>query len=485
MNGIYLQLLLNEIREDLIGSHVKDIRIYGRVIQILLDDKSLVISLYPTGLGMFLSDEDVRGYDSMKNVSDVVKAGQIVEVLQQGYMPVISTVLEKTFPEKERIELIVSLYPEAPNFVLKTRDWKKSIFPRYIEKKTKIPVTELRSDQLAHATVDYLIQSVEGIDKKMARELSAENLKSLKRILQGEVVHPRLVSTTPLHISLFAKKYEAKYGSFNELYKAAVNGFLLARERHAVAQQKRSAVQNIKRRIARLRKRLLLPEEIEDIRIRGELILANIGKIRKGAAQAKIFNPYKQTDMQISLDPRLSPQANAQRYFSKYKKEKRGQPKLREQIKTLSKELDDTLVKPYIAPKEEKKERSKTFLKEPFHKFLLDSGSVIFVGKNAQSNDELTFKYARPNDYFFHTRGFEGAHTLLRANVPKGQRPRREEIEMAASIAAYFSKAKKQHNVPVSYTQRKYLRKNKKGKRGSVVLMREEVIFVEPGLPDL
>jgi predicted ribosome quality control (RQC) complex YloA/Tae2 family protein len=230
---------------------------------------------------------------------------------------------------------------------------------------------------------------------------------------------------------------------------------------------------------------LLLPEEIEDIRIRGELILANIGKIRKGAAQAKIFNPYKQTDMQISLDPRLSPQANAQRYFSKYKKEKRGQPKLREQIKTLSKELDDTLVKPYIAPKEEKKERSKTFLKEPFHKFLLDSGSVIFVGKNAQSNDELTFKYARPNDYFFHTRGFEGAHTLLRANVPKGQRPRREEIEMAASIAAYFSKAKKQHNVPVSYTQRKYLRKNKKGKRGSVVLMREEVIFVEPGLPDL
>jgi predicted ribosome quality control (RQC) complex YloA/Tae2 family protein len=54
---------------------------------------------------------------------------------------------------------------------------------------------------------------------------------------------------------------------------------------------------------------------------------------------------------------------------------------------------------------------------------------------------------------------------------------------MAAAIAAYFSKAKKQKNVPISYTQRKFIKKNKKGKLGSVILMREEVIFVDPGLP--
>jgi len=483
VNGIYLHLLLREIRKNLIGSHVKDIRLCGRAIQILLGDTSLVISLYPTGLGLFLSEEDLRGYDSMKNISDIVKSCQVVEVLQQGYMPVISIMLEKTFPEKERIELIISLYPEAPNFSLKTRNWQRNVFPRYIEKKAKIPITELEADQLTHATVDYLIKNIEGIDKKMARELSAENLQSLKTILLGKDVHPKLVSTMPLHVSLFDRKYEAAYASFNELFKAGVNGFLLAREKRTAEQQKRSAVRDIKRRIARLRKRLLSPEEIEDMRIRGELILANIGKIRKGSVRAEVFNPYTQADMQIRLDPNLSPQANAQRYFSKYKKEKRGQPKIREQIDTISTELDDVLVKPHVTAKEKKKASSKTLLKEPFHKFLLDSGSVVLVGKNARSNDELTFKHARPNDYFFHTRGFEGAHTFLKPNIPKGQRPRREEIEMAASIAAYFSKAKLQHNVPVSYTQRKYLRKNKNGKRGSVVLMREEVIFVEPGLP--
>lgn len=485
MNGIYLHLLLKEIREDIIGAHVKDIRLCGRAIQISLDDMSLVISLYPTGLGLFLSDEDLRGYDSMKNISDIVKSCQVVEVLQQGYMPVIIIMLEKTFPEKESIELIVSLYPEAPNFSLKTRNWQRNVFPRYIEKKAKIPVTELEADKLAHATVDYLIKNVEGIDKKIARELNAENLRSLKKILQGEVVHPKLVSAIPLHVSLFDQKYEAEYATFNELYKVAVTGFLLAREKHTAEQQKRSVVRNIKRRIVRLRKKLLLPEEIEDMRIKGELIFANIGKIRKGSVGAEVFNPYTKANMQIRLDPNLSPQANAQRYFSRYKKEKRGQPKLREQIKTVSKELDDVMAKPYVAAKEEKKVSSKTLLKEPFHKFLLDSGSVVLVGKNARSNDELTFKHARPNDYFFHTRGYEGAHTILRPNIPKGQRPRGEEIKMAASIAAYFSKAKKQHNVPVSYTQRKYLRKNKKGKRGGALLMREEVIFVEPGLPDL
>jgi len=71
----------------------------------------------------------------------------------------------------------------------------------------------------------------------------------------------------------------------------------------------------------------------------------------------------------------------------------------------------------------------------------------------------------------------------LRPVLKKRQNVRKEDIEKAAAVAAYFSKAKNQKNVPVSYTQRKYLKKSKKGKLGTVVLMRESVIFVDPGLP--
>lgn len=483
MNGIYLNLLLREIKNDLIGKFIEDICIQDRIVQLVLNKNSLFISLYPTGLGMYLSDRIKRGFESLKNMSDVAKSCRIAKVLQHDLMPVFSLMLEKAFPSRGELQINTTFYPQAPNFSLKTEDWQRSVFARYIENEPKSSILELDAECLASVTVEHLVKNVEGIDKKMAHELNPQNLNLLKRILQIEEFYPKLVSTIPMHVSLFASKYEREYDSFNQLFKDAVTGFLNEREKQEAEHQKRLAVRNMKRRLVRLQKRLLSPEEMEDIRIHGELILANISKIRKGSERVKVFNPYTQTDKEIMLDPHLSAQVNAQRYFSRYKKEKRGQPKLREQIKTITKNIDDLETQQYVREVRTGKKHTAEALKEPFHKFLLGSGSVIFVGKNARSNDELTFKHARPGDYFFHTRGFEGAHTILRPNIPKGQRPSREEVKLAASIAAYFSKAKKQNNVPVSYTQRKYLKKNRKGKIGSVVLMREEVVFVEPGLP--
>jgi predicted ribosome quality control (RQC) complex YloA/Tae2 family protein len=219
------------------------------------------------------------------------------------------------------------------------------------------------------------------------------------------------------------------------------------------------------------------------VRKLGELILANVNKVKKGASAAQLVDPYTQKQIEVKLDPHLTPQGNAQRYFVKYKKAKRGQPRLREQIRALTEELKALKSKFPVRRLTGKKITGAVLPKEPFLKFDLDSGSVVFAGKSARSNDELTFKHARPGDYFFHTRGFEGAHIILRPNIPRGQRPSKEEIRIAAAIAAHFSKAKKQKNVAVSYTQRKYLKKSKKGKVGSVILMREEVIFVDPELP--
>ena len=90
------------------------------------------------------------------------------------------------------------------------------------------------------------------------------------------------MGTAPLHVSLFAQKYEAEYDSFNRLFKAAVTGFLKVRERRRAEQQRQAAIRDMKKRIARLRKSLLSPEDIENIRIKGELILASISRIKKG-----------------------------------------------------------------------------------------------------------------------------------------------------------------------------------------------------------
>jgi len=483
MNGIYLYLLLREIRSRLLGAHVESISARDRVAQLTLGENALIISLHPTGLGLFLSEKEWDGYELVKTMNDVVRSCKIADVLQPGLTPVMRILLEKDFPTKERPEITISLYPEAPNIVLKTKGVQRRFLSRYTEKKPKASILDLDDAQPVKSTVEHLVSHFEGIDKKMAGELTRANIKSLKAILKGSEAIPKLLSIVPIRVSLFAKQCEMECSSFNELFRIALTGFLRAREMDEAEHQKRSAIRVMRRRIVRLQKRLRTTEEIEQLRIRGELILANIAKIKKGKASISVLNPYTQEQMEIGLEQNLSAQENARRYFTRYKKEKRGQPKLREQIRTLSEKIDDLQGRPYVRPKRGTKDTSIPSVKEPFHKFHLDSGAILFVGKNARSNDELTFKHARPGDYFFHTRGFEGSHVILRPNIPKGQRPSRDEMIAAASIAAYFSKARKQHNVPVSYCQRKYLKKNRKGKIGSVILMREEVVFVDPGLP--
>ncbi|UCD19762.1 MAG: DUF814 domain-containing protein, partial [candidate division WOR-3 bacterium] len=480
MNGIYLHLLLAEIRKDLIGTFVRDVRMKDRFIILLLGGRSLHISLYPTVMGMFLNTEGDCGFDTMKAVSGTVRSCRIMEVVQECFMPVVRLRLEKPFPGKGILELIVSFYPEAPNFSLRTESWQRNAFPRYVEKKPKSSILDLSEAQIAGVDVDYLIRNVEGIDKKLAQEIDAKILRRVKSALRGARVRPKLVSGDPLHIGLSSIEGARSYPSFNLLFKAAITRFEEQRERKRSEQDKRLLVRNMKRRIARLQKKILQPSDIEKLRTAGDLLLSNIAHIKKGSSTVSFFDPHLKRQRRLTIDPRLTPQANAQKYFAKYKKEKRGQPKLREQIARLEKEIVVLKSGRGLDAARDKIDSKTRPVHEPFHKFTLNSGSIVYVGKNARSNDQLTFTHARPADYFFHTRGVEGAHVILRANVPRGQRPGKDEIRAAGAIAAYFSKARKQRNVPVSYTQRKYLKKTKRAKPGSVTMMREEVVFVDP-----
>ncbi len=482
MNGIYLQLLLREIRDELSGAYIEDICMQGRLVQLVLNERSLFISLYPTALCLYVAEQSKKGYEPLRQISDAVKSCRIIDVSQHDFMPVLRIDLERSFPEREEMQIVIAFYPQAPNLGFKAKGRQKNIFPRYLEKEPKKSILELKEEQLVDVEAEQLVKNFEGIDKKMSHELNADNLLLLKKILDGKKFHPRLLSAIPLHVSIFPGEGGEEFLSFNVMFRFALNVFLREQAKKDAAQGRRMAIRNARRRLARLQKRLLSKNEIEEIRIHGEAVLANMSRISKGMTSFKCKNPYSQAEMEVDLDPRLAPQANAQRFFSRYKKEKRGQPQLLEQIRTIKKRIADLEAQSVVPKTLEKKKQREVSAREPFHKFSFSSGSSVFVGKNARSNDELTFKVARPGDYFFHVRGYEGSHVILRPRVPKGQRPSREEIQKAASIAAYFSKARKQNNVPVSYTQRKFLKKNKKGKTGSVILMREEVIFVEPGL---
>lgn len=117
-------------------------------------------------------------------------------------------------------------------------------------------------------------------------------------------------------------------------------------------------------------------------------------------------------------------------------------------------------------------------ISERFKTFVLSEDATLYVGKDSKNNDELTFRFGKPNDYWFHLRGGSGSHCILKF-TGKGNPPK-EIIEKSASIAAYYSSQRNGGYVPVVYTQRKYVRKPKGANPGAVVIAKEDVILIEP-----
>ena len=105
------------------------------------------------------------------------------------------------------------------------------------------------------------------------------------------------------------------------------------------------------------------------------------------------------------------------------------------------------------------------------------------VGRSGRANDELTFHHSSPNDIWMHARDVAGAHVVLRWPDKDANPPQRDLAE-AAVLAALHSKSRTSGLVPVDWTRRKYVRKPRKAKAGSVLVERSKTVFVEPD-PDL
>jgi predicted ribosome quality control (RQC) complex YloA/Tae2 family protein len=117
-------------------------------------------------------------------------------------------------------------------------------------------------------------------------------------------------------------------------------------------------------------------------------------------------------------------------------------------------------------------------------RFELDENWFALVGRNNQDNDEITFKHAAPTDMWFHAQGVPGSHVVLKAHGGRAGNPPERIVEVTASIAAHFSKARHSALVPVIYTQRKYVRKFRGARAGQVKCEREKMVMVAPVLPD-
>jgi hypothetical protein len=113
----------------------------------------------------------------------------------------------------------------------------------------------------------------------------------------------------------------------------------------------------------------------------------------------------------------------------------------------------------------------------PYRRFVTASGFEVWVGRTEVENQTLTFRDARPDDLWFHVKQYPGSHVILRSGKAV---PSHEDLLDAATLAAFYSKARTGSAVPVDYTARKFVRKRPRGAPGQVLYTRERTLYVTP-----
>lgn len=251
-------------------------------------------------------------------------------------------------------------------------------------------------------------------------------------------------------------------------------------------------------------KQLKDTEKRDKFRIYGELIHTYGYNIPEGAKSFEALNYYTNETITIPLDETLSPADNAAKYFNRYNKLKRtyeADSKLIEETKTEITHLESIATALDIATVEEDLTQLKLELIEagyihksvntngkkvkitskPFH-YISSDGFDIYVGKNNYQNDELTFKFANGNDWWFHAKNMPGSHVLVRT---EGKEMPDRTYEEAASLAAYYSKGRDQDKVEIDYVLKKEVKKPAGSKPGFVVYYTNYSLIASSDISDL
>lgn len=264
-----------------------------------------------------------------------------------------------------------------------------------------------------------------------------------------------------------------------------------------------NARDRLARKIAAQQKELEATQNREQHKRMGDLITANLYQLEKGMNKAKVIDYYDEAcaEVEISLDVRLTPQQNAQRYFKLYNKAKTAEEVLTQQLaqgrddleylesvlvalgevegerdlEQLREELTQAGVLSYKQTRN-KRHKSKPVAAKPFH-YRSSDGFDIFAGKNNLQNDLLTLKTAFKSDIWFHTQKIHGSHIIL---VADGREPSNQAMTEAAMIAAYHSKAKDSSMVPVDYTPVRQVKKPAGAKPGMVIYHVYQTAYVTP-----
>ncbi len=316
---------------------------------------------------------------------------------------------------------------------------------------------------------------------------------------------PKDYTCFPYQIFLgFESKAFATISEVLEQYYAEKNVVTRMRQKSAdLRKVVQSTLERNQRKLILQQKQMKDTEKMEKYRIYGELIHTYGYSVPEGARSFEALNYYTNENVTVPLDPQLTPAENAKKYFDRYGKLKRT----REALTTLLKETQDEIehldtilmsmdfamteadlsqirqelyTSGYIK-KHGGKNKKERFTSRPFHYVSYD-GYDIYVGKNNIQNEELTFKFATGNDWWFHAKGQPGSHVIVKSN--NEELPDRT-FEEAAMLAAWYSKGRTAPKVEIDYVQKKHVKKVNGANPGFVIYHTNYSMTIAPDISSL
>ncbi len=265
-----------------------------------------------------------------------------------------------------------------------------------------------------------------------------------------------------------------------------------------------AAFSKAQRKLSGLQEDLQAGKDADQYRLWGEL-LKNAPDPGYKSAEIRVINYYDENlaELAIPLDHKLSLAQNAQKYFKHYSKARKGEKVILEQINLITLEIEyltsvlsaakqtgetgvlteiiEELMEQGFLARERQPGNQKKKPKQPTVAplRLLIQGIPVSVGRNNLQNDYLTMELAAANDWWLHSKGIPGSHVVIHQAKPKAA-----VLEKAAALAAWFSQARSSSYVEVDYTQRRYVKKFKAARPGSVHYTQQKTISVAPLSPE-
>lgn len=390
--------------------------------------------------------------------------------------------------------------------------------------------------QPLEAKLEYILQHrLEGLSTLMCREIIysaglpidltlnacgeyeisilAQKLQQISHCVRQGNFQPALMlkeTGEPVEFAAFPLTHLKNLTGQKATMNAVVAQFFVFREEiNRFNQEKRCLASLVQKEMTRqakknsvLEENLTKADEAENFKLYGKLLLANVHCLKKGLKEVSLANFHDSSSfVSIPLDPSLSPVENAKVFFKKYNKAKKARlvtqsllEKARQELfylmgvetalqqtnslKNLLEIRQELATTGHYLAKTTTSKKSKPEQKiSPPLKFISSDNLTILVGKNNRQNDYLTMRLAKEKDVWLHTKEIPGSHVVIKTN---GQPVPRATLQEAATLAAFYSRARQSHNVPVDYTNRKNIKKPPGANPGFVIYTDYHTIIVNP-----